>query len=97
MSARTASRSTSSQSARRPARYFRYRGIEPLAAYRDISDKPTFADAKSIASHVIGAYEAEEVDAVYIVFNRFKNVAEQKPEIHQLLPIERRVIDEAAE
>ncbi len=52
---------------------------------------------RSIAAHVIPAYEAEEVDAVYIVFNRFKNVAEQKPEIHQLLPIERRVIDEAAE
>ncbi len=77
--------------------YFRYRGIEPLAAYRDISDKPTFADAKSIAAHVIGAYSAEEVDAVYIAFNRFKNVAEQKPEVHKLLPIEQAVVKEAAE
>ena len=77
--------------------YFRYRGIEPVASYRDISDKPTFADARSIASHLIGAYEAEELDAVYIAFNRFKNVAEQKPELHQLLPIERRVVDEAAQ
>lgn len=77
--------------------YFRYRGIEPLAAYRDISDKPTFADAKSIASHVIGAYSAEEVDAVYIAFNRFKNVAEQKPEVHKLLPIEQTVVKEAAQ
>lgn len=77
--------------------YFRYRGIEPLAAYRDISNNPTFSDAESIASHVIPAYEVDDVDAVYIVFNRFKNVAEQKPEIHQLLPIERRVIDEAAD
>ncbi|MDP2183522.1 MAG: F0F1 ATP synthase subunit gamma [Actinomycetota bacterium] len=77
--------------------YFRYRGVKPLAAYRDISDKPTFADAKSIASHIIPAYAAEEIDAVYIAFNRFKNVAEQRPEIHQLLPIERRVMTEAAE
>lgn len=77
--------------------YFRYRGIEPLAAYRDISDKPTFADAKSIAAHVIPAYAAEEADAVFIAFNHFKNVADQKPEIHQLLPIERRVMSEAAE
>ena len=76
--------------------YFRYRGIEPVASYRDISDKPTFGDARSIASHLIGAYEAEELDAVYIAFNRFKNVAEQKPELHQLLPIERRVVAEAA-
>lgn len=77
--------------------YFRYRGIEPLAAYRDISDRPTFGDAKSIAAHVIPGYSAEEVDAVYIAFNRFKNVADQKPEVHRLLPIERRVMDEAAE
>lgn len=77
--------------------YFRYRGVEPIAAYRDISDKPTFADAKSIAAHVIGAYADGECDAVYVAFNHFKNVADQKPEIHQLLPIERRVMDEAAE
>jgi F-type H+-transporting ATPase subunit gamma len=75
--------------------YFRYRGIEPLAAYRDISDRPTFADARSIAAHVLEPYAANELDGVYVAFNRFKNVAEQKPEWHQLLPIERRVVDEA--
>lgn len=77
--------------------YFRYRGMEPIAAYRDISDKPTFSDAKAIASHVISGYAAEEIDAVYIAFNRFKSVADQSPELHQLLPIERRVMAEAAE
>ncbi len=82
---------------KKAASYFKYRGIEPIAVYRDISDKPTFADAKSIAAHVIGAYSDEEIDAVYVAFNRFKNVAEQRPEVHQLLPIERRVVDEAAE
>ncbi len=76
--------------------YFRYRGIEPVASYRDISDKATFADARSIAVHVINPYSAEDVDAVYIAFNRFKNVAEQKPELHQLLPIERSVVEGAA-
>jgi F-type H+-transporting ATPase subunit gamma len=75
--------------------YFRYRGVEPIAVYRDISDKPTFADARSIAAHIIPAYEAGELDAVYVVFNRFKNVAEQKAEIYQLLPIERGVMEQA--
>ncbi|MBS3957699.1 MAG: ATP synthase F1 subunit gamma [Clostridiales bacterium] len=82
---------------KKAAGYFKYRGIEPLATFRDISDKPTFADAKAIASHVIGSFSAEEIDGVYVVFNRFKSVAEQRPEIHQLLPIERRVVDDAAE
>ncbi len=82
---------------KKAAGYFKYRGIEPIATYRDISDKPTFVDAKSIAAHVIEAYAQEEIDAVYVVFNRFRSVAEQRPEIHQLLPIERRVVEEAAE
>ncbi|MDZ4167213.1 MAG: ATP synthase F1 subunit gamma, partial [Coriobacteriia bacterium] len=73
--------------------YLRYRGIEPVAAYRDISDKPTFADARSIAASIIGRYTAGEIDAAYIVFNRFKNVAEQKAETYQLLPVERRVME----
>lgn len=75
--------------------YLRYRGIEPIAGYRDISDKPTFDDAKSMAAHVISGYIAGEIDAVYVAFNRFKNVAEQKPEVHQLLPIEQRALDAA--
>jgi F-type H+-transporting ATPase subunit gamma len=77
--------------------YFRYRGVEPVAAYRDISDKPTFTDAHSIAAHVIDAYVAGEVDAVQIVFNRFKNVADQVPEVHDLLPIRHEIMAEAAE
>jgi F-type H+-transporting ATPase subunit gamma len=73
--------------------YLRYRGIDPVLAYRDMSDKPTFADARSIAAHIIPRYAAGEIDAAYIVFNRFKNVAEQKPETYQLLPIEHKVIE----
>ncbi len=73
--------------------YLRYRGIEPVASYRDISDKPTFAEARAIAGHIIPRYEAGELDAAYIVFNRFKNVAEQKPETYQLLPIEHKVVE----
>ena len=75
--------------------YFKYREISPLAAFRDFSEKPTFADARAIAHEVIGRYETGEVDAVTILFNRFKNVAEQSPEGHQLLPIERAALDDA--
>jgi F-type H+-transporting ATPase subunit gamma len=75
--------------------YFKYREMEPVAAFRDLSDKPTFADARAIAAEVIGRYTSGEIDAVSIVFNRFKNVAEQRPEIHQLLPIEHRALDDA--
>ncbi len=75
--------------------YLRYRGLEPLASYRDISDKPTFADARGIAAHIIPAYSAGDIDAAYVIFNRFKNVAEQRAEVYQLLPIESRVMEQA--
>jgi len=77
--------------------YFRYRGIELVASYRDISDKPTFADAQSIAAHVIPKYAEGDLDEVVIMFNRFKNVAEQVPEQHRLLPIRSGLLEEAAE
>lgn len=82
---------------KKAAAYFLYRGVTPIATYRDISDKPTFADAKSIANHVIRAYSAEEIDEVVVLFNRFVNVADQSPELHRLLPIASTVLDDAAE
>jgi len=82
---------------KKAAAYFLYRGVQPFATYRDISDKPTFDDAKSIASHVIRAYSEAEIDEVCVIFNRFVNVADQSPETHQLLPVQSSVLDEAAE
>ncbi len=75
--------------------YFRYRGVEPAVALSGNSDKPSLADARSIAAHVMREYESESIDAVYILFNRFKNVADQVPETHQLLPIEHSVLEQA--
>ena len=81
---------------KKAAAYFLYRGIQPAATYRDISEKPTFEAAKSIANHVIRPYADAEVDEVVVLFNRFVNVAEQSPELHQLLPIASSVLDDAA-
>ena len=81
---------------KKAAAYFLYRGIQPLIAIRDISDKPTFEDAKSIANQVIRRYSDAEVDEVVVLFNRFVNVAEQSPECHQLLPVPATVLDDAA-
>lgn len=75
--------------------YFRYRGVEPSLSLVGDSDRPSYADARAIAAHVMREYENGEVDAVYILFNRFKNMAEQIPETHQLLPIEHTALDQA--
>jgi F-type H+-transporting ATPase subunit gamma len=75
--------------------YFRYRGVEPEISLVGRSDTPVYTDARSIAQHVMKEYEAGEIDAVYILFNRFKNIAEQVPETHQLLPVEHEMLEQA--
>jgi F-type H+-transporting ATPase subunit gamma len=75
--------------------YFRYRGIEPVMSLTGVSDKPTYKDARSIAVRVMDDYGDGATDAVHVMFNRFKNLAEQRPESHQLLPIEHSVLDQA--
>jgi F-type H+-transporting ATPase subunit gamma len=75
--------------------YFRYRGVEPAVSLVGRSDSPVYSDARSIAQHVMKEYEAGTIDAVYVLFNRFKNIADQVPETHQLLPIEREVLNQA--
>jgi F-type H+-transporting ATPase subunit gamma len=75
--------------------YFRYRGVEPSISIVGRSDAPPYADARAVAQHVMREYEAGEIDAVYVLFNRFKNIAEQVPETHQLLPIEHQALEKA--
>jgi F-type H+-transporting ATPase subunit gamma len=75
--------------------YFRWVGYPIAAEYRGISDRPSFQDAKTMADKLTGAYVAGEVDRVWLVFNRFKNAAEQQVSDHELLPIARETVDEA--
>ena len=77
--------------------YFRYRGMDPIASWRDMSDKPTLEHARAIGRVVIDGYSGGDFDAVYVLFNRFKNIADQKPETHQLLPIEHSSLEAAEE
>jgi F-type H+-transporting ATPase subunit gamma len=75
--------------------YFRYRGVEPAISIVGRSGTPPYTDARSIAQHVIHEYDEGNIDAVYVLFNRFKNIADQVPETHQLLPIEQSALEQA--
>ena len=66
--------------------YFRYRGIEPDLALEGFSGNPNYAEAKLIADRVIRQYSEAQVDEVVTIYNRFVNVADQRPEMHVLLP-----------
>lgn len=68
------------------------RGYKFVGEYLDVSAHVEFSKAKEIAKRVADLYIAEEVDAVYIIFNEFKNVMVQHLRSQKLLPIDADVI-----
>lgn len=72
--------------------YLKFTGYDLLETHTDFSDNPTFFEAKKIADKVVEMYQEGTVDKVYLVFNHFKSMMEQKPTIHQLLPIKQEQI-----
>ena len=66
----------------------RKRGFPLLAEYVGISDRIDFRKAKEIAARVAEIYVRRETDAVYVVYNEFKNVLVQKLRVEKLLPID---------
>ncbi len=51
-----------------------------------------FDDAKELAEMASAAYTNGEADAVYLIFNEFKNVMVQRLVVNRLLPIEAEVV-----
>jgi F-type H+-transporting ATPase subunit gamma len=68
------------------------RGYKFVGEYLDVSAHVEFSKAKEIAKRVADLYVAEEVDAVYVIYNEFKNVMVQYLRSQKLLPIDSEVI-----
>ncbi len=79
---------------RKGINYFKFIGQEIFKEYRGISDSPTIENAREIARMLMDMYVQGEVDKVYLVFNHFKSIVEQRPVEYLLLPMEREVIGE---
>ncbi len=75
----------------------RKRGWSIAGEYLNVSNKVDFSIAKEIAGKIAELYAAREVDAVYAVYNEFKNVMVQKLRTAKLLPIDPSVLDSGAE
>jgi F-type H+-transporting ATPase subunit gamma len=75
--------------------FFRRRGY-PVAYERvNVFQHLKFADAEDIANVAIEQYAAAKVDAVYLVYNEFKSVLQQRIVAEKLLPIPRADLNEA--
>jgi len=63
--------------------------VEVTGEHVGVLGKVEFRQATSLAENVIGRYQREEIDSVYVVFNEFKSVIAQRLVVEQILPIER--------
>lgn len=68
---------------------FRKRSWEIPAEYVDVTTRADLKVARQIAAEVTRIYEAREADAVYLIYNEFKNVMAQTLRVEKLLPLER--------
>lgn len=70
----------------------RKRGMKFVAEYLNVSTNVEFSKAKEIAAKIAELYISKEVDAVYAIYNEFKNVMVQKVRAEKLLPIDPEVV-----
>jgi len=75
--------------------FFRRRGFPVTYERVNFFQRLKFEDAEAIAEVAINEYAAEKVDAVYLVYNEFKSVIQQRIVAEKLLPIPRADLDEA--
>jgi F-type H+-transporting ATPase subunit gamma len=61
--------------------------IEVAAEHLELLLRSNFEDVSAMAKDIIARYERAEIDAVYIVYNEFKSVLQQRLVVEKLLPI----------
>ena len=75
--------------------YFRFRGYNVAQTFDGMSDRPSYADAKQVATAVMAEYESGALDRVDLAYTQFLSVGTQKPVVRQLLPVEVGALTEA--
>jgi F-type H+-transporting ATPase subunit gamma len=61
--------------------------IEVAAEHADLLIKADITPVSEVAHSIIARYERAEIDAVYLVYNEFKSVIQQRVVVEKLLPI----------
>jgi F-type H+-transporting ATPase subunit gamma len=68
--------------------YFRRRNMPIVEEVIGLSDSPTFADVKSVASSAVKMFAEGAYDELYLYYNEFVNAITQIPTETRLLPLE---------
>jgi F-type H+-transporting ATPase subunit gamma len=82
---------------KKAATYFRFRGWDIDAHFQGFADQPAYEDARSIAEHVVTQFGSGEYDLVELAYTQFLSVASQRVVIRRFVPLDRSMIEQAAE
>jgi F-type H+-transporting ATPase subunit gamma len=77
---------------RKGASTLRFRRYELTAQWAGFADKPAYHDAQAVGHKLAELYEAEEVDRVVLVYNRYESALVQRVTTTDLLPIREEVL-----
>jgi F-type H+-transporting ATPase subunit gamma len=72
---------------KKAAAFYRYRGLDVEQSFVGFVDRPTFSDARTIASVIAAPFIDAEAQKVMLVSTRFYSAGSQSVETHQLLPL----------
>jgi F-type H+-transporting ATPase subunit gamma len=67
--------------------YFKRRTVNIVSEHVNFFSKLGVADAREISQQIIEMYTKAEVDAVYLIYNEFKSVIQQRIVVERLLPL----------
>ncbi len=74
--------------------FFKRMGGNIVSTATHLGDKPSIIELIGTVKVMLDAYEAGEIDRLYLVHNTFVNTMSQEPEIHQLIPVAGEVDDQ---
>jgi len=72
---------------------FKRRGIKVRIERVGVFQALRYATARELAQELVAAFTSGAVDEVYLVYNEFKSVIQQRIVVDRLLPIERRALE----
>ncbi|MCF6228764.1 MAG: ATP synthase F1 subunit gamma [Planctomycetes bacterium] len=72
----------------------KFQGYEIDRAVEDITDKPTFEDARRVIEPLVEAFLKGDIDELRVIYPHWKGLGSQPPMIKKLLPIEPPASDE---
>jgi F-type H+-transporting ATPase subunit gamma len=67
--------------------FFTKRNYPVASKHIGIFNSLNFGSARSIVMELTGAYESGEIDLVEVIYNEFKNAAQQRIVVEQLMPV----------